>query len=339
MRASRRGHQLESGINRLFRKIAALSVTTYHGRFAPTPSGPLHFGSMVAAVGSYLDAKSHGGTWALRFDDLDPPRVTPGSVDSIFRCLEKFQMAWDGEVVFQSARMDAYQAALDRLRSQGLVYPCACSRKEIDDAGLGGPDGPVYPGTCRKGLPPGREARAWRVHTGDAAIEFVDLLQGRVHQDLEREIGDFVLFRADGVFAYHLACAVDDSAQGITHVVRGADLLASTPRQIYLQRLLGLPTPAYLHLPIALNAAGEKLSKQTLADPVEPDQAAGILAEVLGFLKHSPPDEVCANGVSAMWRWALENWRRDRLPDVVSARAPGSGAALVHFPVNSRHGQ
>ncbi len=294
---------------------------------------------MVAAVGSFLDAKAQGGTWALRIDDVDRPRVMPGSVDSIFRCLEKFQMAWDGEVVFQSARMDAYQAALDRLRSRGLVYACACSRKEIDDAGLGGPDGPLYPGTCRKGLPPGREARAWRVHTGDAAIEFVDLLQGRVHQDLEREIGDFVVFRADGVFAYHLACAVDDSAQGITHVVRGADLLASTPRQIYLQRLLGLPTPAYLHLPIALNAAGEKLSKQTLADPVEPDQAAGSLAEVLGFLKHSPPDEVCANGVSAMWRWALENWRRDRLPDVVSARAPGSGAALVQFPVNSRHGQ
>lgn len=274
---------------------------------------------MVAAVGSYLDAKSHGGTWALRIDDLDPPRVAPGAVDSIFRCLEKFQMHWDGEVVFQSARTGAYQEALDQLRNRGLVYACACSRIEIGDAGL---DGPVYPGTCRKGLPPGREARAWRVRTGDSAIEFVDLLQGRVRQNLDREIGDFVLFRADQVFAYHLACAVDDSAQGITHVVRGADLMASTPRQIYLQRLLRLPTPNYLHLPIALNAAGEKLSKQTLADPVEPDRAAVILADVLRFLKHSPPDEVSADGVSALWRWALENWRRDRLPDVVSAGAP-----------------
>lgn len=297
-------------------------VTIYRGRFAPTPSGPLHFGSMVAAVGSYLDAKSQGGSWALRIDDLDPPRVAPGSVDSIFRCLEKFQMVWDGEVVFQRARMGAYQAALDQLRTRGLVYACACSRKEIGDAGLDGPHGPVYPGTCRKGLPPGREARAWRVHTGDTAIEFVDLLQGRVRQDLEREIGDFVLFRADQVFAYHLACAVDDSAQGITHVVRGADLMASTPRQIYLQRLLGLPTPEYLHLPIALNAAGEKLSKQTLADPVEPDRAAVILADVLRFLKHPPPDEVSADGVSALWRWALENWRRDRLPGIVSPGAP-----------------
>ena len=276
---------------------------------------------MVAAVGSYLDAKSRGGIWALRIDDLDPPRIAPGSVDSIFRCLEKFQMNWDGEVVFQSARAGAYQAALDQLRTGGLVYACACSRKEIGDAGVGGP---VYPGTCRKGLPPGREARAWRVRTGNTAIEFVDLLQGRVRQNLGREIGDFVLFRADQVFAYHLACTVDDYAQCITHVVRGADLMASTPRQIYLQRLLGLPTPDYLHLPIALNAAGEKLSKQTLANPVELDRAAAILADVLRFLKHSPPEEVCADGVPALWRWALENWRRDKLPGVVSADAPAA---------------
>jgi glutamyl-Q tRNA(Asp) synthetase len=274
---------------------------------------------MVAAVGSYLDAKAHGGSWALRIDDLDPPRIARGSVDSILRCLEIFQMAWDGEVVFQSTRMGAYQAALDQLLRRDLVYACACSRKEIGDAGVGGP---VYPGTCRKGLPAGREARAWRVRTAGAAIEFVDLLQGRVRQDLDREIGDFVLFRADQVFAYHLACTIDDSAQGITHVVRGADLLASTPRQIYLQRLLGLSTPDYLHLPIALNAAGEKLSKQNLADPVEPDRAAVTLADVLRFLKHSPPDEVCADGVSVLLRWAVENWRRDRLPGVVSADAP-----------------
>lgn len=276
---------------------------------------------MVAAVGSYLDAKSNGGLWALRIDDLDPPRIAPGAVDSIFRCLEQFRMVWDGEVVYQSARLDAYQAALDQLRTRGLVYACACSRKEIGDAGLDGPDGPIYPGTCREGLPPGREARAWRVRTGKSAIEFVDRLQGHVLQELDREIGDFVLLRADRVFAYHLACAVDDSAQGISHVVRGADLLTSTPRQIYLQRLLGLSTPDYLHLPIALNAAGEKLSKQTLARPVDPGRAAVVLADVLGFLRHSPPDEVSADGVPALWGWALENWRRDRLPRVVGAAA------------------
>ena len=277
---------------------------------------------MVAAVGSYLDAKSHGGTWALRIEDLDPPRVAPGSVDSIFRCLEKFQMAWDGDVVFQGARTDAYQAALDGLRSRDLVYACACTRKEIGDAGLAGPDGPVYPGTCRDGLPPGRDARAWRVRAGDAQIEFTDLLQGHVRQDLARDTGDFVLFRADRVFAYHLACAVDDHAQGITHVVRGADLLASTPRQIHLQRLLGLPTPYYLHLPVALNAAGEKLSKQTLASPVDPGRAATILAGVLRFLKHPPPDEVCADSLSALWSWAGENWVRSRLP--ANAAAPAA---------------
>jgi len=276
---------------------------------------------MVAAVGSFLDAKSRGGMWALRIDDLDRPRVAPESVDSILRCLETFQMEWDGEIVFQSTRTGAYQAALDHLRSRGVVYACACSRKEIGDAGVGGP---VYPGTCREGLPPGRETRAWRVRTGNTAIEFADLLQGRVRQNLDREIGDFVLFRADQVFAYHLACVVDDYAQDITHVVRGADLMASTPRQIYLQGLLGLPTPEYLHLPIARNAAGEKLSKQTLANPVRPERAAAVLADVLRFLEHSPPDEVCADSVSALWRWAVENWRRDRLPGVVSAEAPST---------------
>ncbi len=299
-------------------------MTIYRGRFAPTPSGPLHFGSMVAAVGSYLDAKSQGGSWALRIDNLDSPRVAPGAVDSILRCLDQFQMAWDGAVVFQNTRLGAYRAALDQLRADELVYACACSRKEIGDAGIDGADGPVYPGTCRDGLPPGREARAWRVRTKDKAIEFVDLLQGRVCQDLEHEVGDFVVFRADQIFAYHLACAVDDSAQGVTHVVRGADLMASTPRQIYLQRLLGLPTPDYLHLPIAMNAAGEKLSKQTLATPVAAGSAPVILADVLRFLKHAPPDEICADGVSALWDWALEHWKRDRLPGVVSALAPAA---------------
>ena len=294
-------------------------MTIYRGRFAPTPSGPLHFGSMVAAVGSYLDAKSHGGTWAMRIDDLDRPRVASGSVDAILRCLEKFQMHWDGEILFQSARGDAYRSALDQLRARGLVYPCACSRKEISDAGTGGL---VYPGTCRNGPPAGRQARAWRVHTANTTIDFVDLLQGRVSQDIEREIGDFVLLRADRVFAYHLACAIDDCAQGITHVVRGADLMASTPRQIHLQRLLGLPTPVYMHLPVALNAAGEKLSKQTRALPVETNRAAAVLSDVLKFLKHPPPGEVCGDDVSSLWRWALANWRRDRLPGVASVHAP-----------------
>ena len=294
-------------------------MTPYRGRFAPTPSGPLHFGSMVAAVGSYLDARAHGGSWALRIDDVDAPRVVPGCVDSILRCLEAFRMAWDGEVVFQSRHSDAYQAALDELRVRQVLYPCACSRKAIEDAALAGVDGPVYPGTCRAGLAPDRTARAWRLRCATAIIEFEDQLQGPVRQDLERDVGDFVLLRADRIFAYHLACVVDDGAQGITHVVRGADLLASTPRQIHLQRLLGLDTPQYLHLPVARNARGKKLSKQTLAQAVEPDRAAIVLADVLGFLNHAPPHTLRAGGVSELWDWALENWRRDRL-----ARESGS---------------
>ena len=295
------------------------TVPVYRGRFAPTPSGPLHFGSMVAAVGSYLDARAQGGSWALRIDDLDRPRIAPGATDAILRCLEGFQLHWDGEIVYQSTRTHAYQLALEQLRARGMAYACACSRKEIGEGTAGER---VYPGTCRNGLPPGRAARAWRVRTENAAIEFVDLLQGRMRQNLAAQIGDFVLYRADGVYAYHLACALDDHAQGVTHVVRGADLLDSTPRQIYLQELLTLATPAYLHLPIALNAAGEKLSKQTLARGVQTHRAAAVLTEVLSFLGHAPPGEVTAQGVTALWQWAVPNWKRERLPHVLAAPAP-----------------
>jgi glutamyl-Q tRNA(Asp) synthetase len=289
-------------------------MTGYRGRFAPTPSGPLHFGSMVAAVGSYLDAKAHAGQWLLRIDDLDPPRIAPGATDSILRCLETFGMEWDGDIVHQGARNEAYHAELHRLRQAGLVYPCACSRREIDEAGIDGIEGAVYPGTCRNGMPAGRGARTLRVRTDTTTIEFYDLLQGPVHQALETDIGDFVLYRADQVFAYHLACAVDDAEQGVTHVVRGADLIASTPRQIYLQRLLGLPTPAYLHLPVAVNAAGEKLSKQTMAQAVGTGNPARTLDRVLRFLGHPPPAESRNAGLGELWRWATEKWRRERLP-------------------------
>jgi len=276
---------------------------------------------MVAALGSYLDAKSRGGTWAVRIDDLDPPRVAPGAADAILRCLEKSGMHWDGEVIYQSQRTRAYEAALQQLRSSGLVYACGCSRKEIGETLSGGA---VYPGTCRHGVAPGRELRAWRVRTEPTEIAFQDLLQGRISQNLEHDIGDFVLYRADHVFAYHLACAVDDNAQRITHVVRGADLMSSTPRQIYLQRLLGLPTPEYLHLPIALNAAGEKLSKQTLAPALNIARIATVLADALEFLRHPPPHQVRAEGASALLRWGVENWRREQLPLVAGSRPSGT---------------
>ena len=289
-------------------------MTLYRGRFAPTPSGPLHFGSMVAAVGSFLDARSRGGTWLVRIDDLDPPRTAPGAADTILRCLDAFGMHWDGTVVYQSTRNDAYHAALHQLRQFGRTYPCACSRKEISDAGLAGVEGTVYPGTCRNGLAAGREARALRVRTEGAAVEFNDGLQGRVRQALQAEIGDFVVYRADHVFAYHLACAVDDAEQGITDVVRGADLIASTPRQIHLQKLLGLPTPAYLHLPVAVNCAGEKLSKQTRALAVDQSNPAATLDRVLQFLGFPPPAGLASAGVAGLWHWAVKNWQRERLP-------------------------
>jgi glutamyl-Q tRNA(Asp) synthetase len=273
---------------------------------------------MVAAVGSYLDARSLGGAWEVRIDDLDPPRNVPGAGEAILRCLDAFGMHSDRAPVYQSRRSAAYHAALHRLRGLGLIYPCACTRKEIGDAGIAGIEGSVYPGTCRAGLAPGREARAWRMRTQGVQIQFTDLLQGPVVQHLDADVGDFVLYRSDQVFAYHLACAVDDAEQGITHVVRGADLLASTPRQIHLQRALGLPTPTYLHLPVATNAAGEKLSKQTLAQAVDAERTAATLARVLAFLGHPPPGGGQEWDLPTLWRWAVENWRRNRLPrDVI----------------------
>ncbi|MBI3545304.1 MAG: tRNA glutamyl-Q(34) synthetase GluQRS, partial [Gammaproteobacteria bacterium] len=245
------------------------SAKPYRGRFAPSPTGPLHFGSMVAAVGSFLQAKSRGGEWLVRIEDLDPPRAAPGAADNILRTLEACGMYWDGVVLYQSQRHDAYVAALKALEHRGLVYPCACSRREIADSSIQGIDGLIYPGTCRPGLAPGRAPRAWRVQVEDQIVEFTDALQGRMYRHLASDYGDFVLRRADGFFAYQLAVVVDDGEQGITEIMRGADLIESTPRQIYLQRLLGLPTPDYIHLPVALNVQKEKLSKQTLASPVD----------------------------------------------------------------------
>jgi glutamyl-Q tRNA(Asp) synthetase len=279
---------------------------------------------MVAAVGSFLDARSRGGTWLVRIDDLDPPRTVPGAAESILSCLDAFGMHWDGEVVYQSTRSDAYHAALHQLRRSGRTYPCACSRKEISDAGLAGVEGAVYPGTCRNGLAAGREARALRLRTGGAVVEFHDGLQGHLRQALQDEIGDFVVYRADHVFAYHLACAVDDAEQGITDVVRGADLIASAPRQIYLQKLLGLPTPAYLHLPVAVNGAGEKLSKQTRAHAVDQSDPAATLDRVLRFLGFPPPEQLRSAGLHGLWVWAIQNWRRESLPRAKSIPAPGA---------------
>ena len=298
-----------------------MAPTPYRGRFAPSPTGPLHFGSLVAAVGSFLEARTRGGAWLVRMEDLDPPRVVPGAADDILRALGACGMEWDGAVVRQSARADAYHAALHRLREMRRAYPCACSRRETADSAVTGIDGPVYPGTCRPGLAPGKPARAWRVDTRAAAVAFDDALQGRVAHDLARDFGDFVLLRADDVYAYQLAVVVDDAEQGITDIVRGADLLGSTPRQIYLQQLLGLPRPRYAHLPVAVNAAGEKLSKQTFAAPLDAANPLPALVAALAFLGQQPPRELARATVRELWDWALGNWRLEQVPRVVAAPA------------------
>lgn len=287
-------------------------MSAYRGRFAPSPTGPLHFGSLIAAVGSFLQARTQRGEWYVRIEDLDTPRVAAGAADAILKTLARLQMRWDGPVIYQSARNDAYRAALNALRVNGKIYVCACTRREIADSSIVGIDGAVYPGTCRAGLPLGRAPRAWRVDTRDARIRVRDAVFGDMTQDVEHEVGDFVVLRADGTFTYQLAVVVDDAAQGINEVVRGADLLDSTARQIYLQRLLALPTPRYLHLPVAVNARGEKLSKQTFAAAVDEEHPAATIAGALRLLNHTPPPEL-VHDLPALWRWAIANWKIEKL--------------------------
>lgn len=291
----------------------------YRGRFAPSPTGPLHLGSLIAAVASYLEAKNHGGQWLVRMEDLDKPREMPGAADDILHTLESFGFEWDEEVMYQSHRQPAYEDALQQLQTQGLVYPCACSRKEIADSvsnhpALHGLDGLIYPGTCKPGLAEGKTPRAWRMKTDDAVINFDDAIQGHFTQELSREVGDFVLKRADGFFAYQLAVVIDDAAQGITHVVRGADLLDSTSRQIYLQQALGFPTPAYTHLPAATNERGEKLSKQTMAPALNKLQPQKDLWQALHFLGQHPPVELKDSSIKDLWLWAKSKWRLSNIP-------------------------
>jgi glutamyl-Q tRNA(Asp) synthetase len=294
----------------------------YRGRFAPSPTGPLHFGSLVAAVGSYLDAKINCGVWLVRIDDLDTPRVVPGAADNILRTLDALGMLWHGKTLYQSTRIEAYRAALDHLRARNLIYSCACTRREIADSAVSGIDGYVYPGTCRDGLPPGKLTRAWRVDVRGSGIAFDDTIQGHRSQDIEREIGDFVLLRADGIYAYQLATVVDDASQGITNVVRGADLIDSTPRQIYLQRLLNLTTPRFAHLPVAANDKGEKLSKQTRAPTVDITRPAQELVKVMKFLGFAIPNELAHATTSCVWEWCIEHWSLKHVLPIRSTRIP-----------------
>ncbi|SMC23595.1 glutamyl-Q tRNA(Asp) synthetase [Andreprevotia lacus DSM 23236] len=286
----------------------------YCGRFAPSPTGDLHLGSLLAALASCLEARSRGGRWLLRMEDLDPPRVMPGAAQRIVDSLLQHGFVWDGELAVQSERSDLYKAALVQLQQSGRLYPCCCTRREVAQLAHAGVDGPVYPGTCRNGLPPGREARALRVRVDEQLISFADGVQGLQQQVLAEVVGDFVLQRADGLFAYQLAVVVDDALQGVNHVVRGADLLDSTPRQIHLQRLLGLPTPGYVHIPVLVNQAGEKLSKQTLAPALQADGAVSNLWLALDYLGQNPPPALRKSNLADIWQWAHAHWALARVP-------------------------
>ena len=298
----------------------------YRGRFAPSPTGPLHFGALVAAIGSYLDARHRHGEWLVRIEDIDPPREMPGAADVILRTLEAFALEWDGPVVYQSRCGERYAAAMEYLERNGFLYGCACTRREIPDSGMLGSGAPVYPGTCRAGLPPGRTARSLRVRVDDGGIGVQDRLQGYTHQRLGETTGDFIVRRADGLVAYQLAVVVDDGAERISHIVRGADLLDSTPRQIHLQRLIGLPEPEYLHLPVAVNAAGEKLAKQTRAREIDPSKANTILRDVLHFLNQPLPDAAENATPVELLRWATEHWDVQSIPAGRTLPCPASYA-------------
>ncbi len=290
------------------------SIPKYRGRFAPSPTGPLHFGSLVAAVGSYLEAKSHGGEWLVRIENLDTQREIPGASGEILSALESLGMEWDHDVIYQSRRNSAYQTALAILDKHGVIYPCTCTRKEIADSSITGVSGPVYTGTCRNNLPNKKHLGALRVRTNNSLVEFKDALHGLVSQRLESDTGDFVLRRADGIYAYQLAVVVDDAEQGITHVVRGADLLDSTHRQIYLQKLLGYPTPTHMHLPVVVNNQGKKLSKQNWATPLDVSNPVAQLIATASFLGQKPPTELLENSVPSFWKWAVKNWRPEIIP-------------------------
>lgn len=287
----------------------------YTGRFAPSPTGLLHIGSLLTAVASYADARAHGGKWLIRMEDLDPPREMPGAASHILHTLEAFGFEWDGEVAYQSRRYALYEETLCRLKTAGLVYPCHCSRKDWQAGARRGADGFVYNGRYRHpGQRPALQGKqpAWRIRVPDRIIGFSDGIVGGYAQNLARDIGDFVLLRADGYWAYQLAVVADDAEQGVTHIVRGQDLLVSTPRQIYLQQCLDVPTPQYAHLPLLTNAQGQKWSKQTLAPALDLNRREQLLRQVFRYL--NLPEAPETDRPAELLDWAVAHWDMGKVP-------------------------
>jgi glutamyl-Q tRNA(Asp) synthetase len=283
------------------------------GRFAPSPTGELHFGSLVSAVGSYLEAKCADGKWLLRVEDIDPPREVAGSAGRIIGDLQRMGLTPDEPVLYQSSRAEAYQDAIDTLIEKGLAFACACSRKDLSESGQ-------YPGTCRNGIPPGKVPRSIRFRVDSGVCTFHDKVQGMVSDSPAASGGDFIIRRADGLFAYQLAVVVDDHFQGVTQVVRGADLLDSTNRQICLQKALGFKTPDYMHHPVVVSSDGKKLSKRFRSDPVNLEEPVAAVGQALKFLGQNPPAGLSLSG---LWEWAVAHWDSSRIPRVRTI-PPGS---------------
>ncbi len=302
--------------------MCALSHS-YKGRFAPSPTGPLHFGSLLTALASFLQARHLRGVWLVRIEDVDTGRSVTGADNLILEALDRYGLSWDGTVAYQSERDDAYARALDTLLSEGLAFRCGCTRREVA-RGPQGVEGPIYTGTCRDGLLPGRAPRSVRARVGSACISFTDAIQGPQRQCLATDIGDFIIRRADGLYAYQLAVVVDDAWQGITEVVRGADLLASTPRQIWLQQQLGLPVPTYAHVPLAVDAEGRKLSKQTAAAALPKGDPRPVLLEALACLGQEPDPFLAEASRDEILDWAIEHWELAQVPAQRIVRQPSA---------------
>lgn len=287
------------------------------GRFAPSPTGDLHFGSLICAVGSFLEARTAGGDWLLRIEDLDPPREVAGSASRIIDDLQNLGMHADGEILYQSDRFDAYQIHVNRLLQTGEAYPCACTRKDLPPSG-------IYPGTCREGISGGKEPRAIRFRVSDKTCVFTDKVQGHKTESPARSRGDFIIHRADGLYAYQLAVVVDDNFQGITQVVRGVDLLDSTCQQLCLQQALGFKSPDYMHLPLALSTDGKKLSKRVRTDPVKHQDPAYAVSTALVFLGQHPPKGLA---LGPLWDWALKNWNSGLIPRQKAIYTPSTASS------------
>lgn len=287
---------------------------SYKGRFAPSPTGALHFGSLIAAMGSYLQAKQQQGEWLIRIDDIDPPREQQGAADHILKTLELFGFEWDGEVMYQSHNLQRYQTAVNDLMNEKLAYKCSCSRRSIIQKTNQLYGNIIYPGFCRNGTLEKSSDYTIRLQCDKKLISFDDAIQGKQEINLEKTYGDFILQRRDHYFSYHLASGIDDAEQGITEVVRGADLLACTPCHLHVQHSLNLISPKYCHLPVAINKAGQKLSKQTYAEPIIAKDSVALLYKTLKFLGQMPSIDLIKANQEDIWDWAKTHWRLDLVP-------------------------